>query len=70
LNATTLSRAADGADLLYRQQFLCDKCGLPFSSGAPEYAASAHDDADILITEIIEQEIDAEDGDEPPPPSD
>jgi hypothetical protein len=77
MNAWTMSRTADGADLLYRQQFLCDKYELPFPSGEPTTERAPHDDADIPIADIIEEEIeeeeradmpsDGEEGSEKPP---
>ncbi|MBJ7469836.1 MAG: EcsC family protein [Solirubrobacteraceae bacterium] len=78
LNAWTLSRTADGADLLYRQQFLCDKYELPFPDGvSATTAAEPEHDEDIPLTDIIEEEIeeqaradeppDDEDGTEDPP---
>jgi hypothetical protein len=78
LNAWTLSRTADGADLLYRQQFLCDKYELPFPIGEPTTTtAEPEHDEDISLADIIEEEIeeqdradeplDGEDGSEEPP---
>jgi hypothetical protein len=66
LNARTLSKTADAADLLYRQQFLCDKYDLPFPKGQAQYTASPQDDDDIPIAEIVDEEIDDEAGEEPP----
>jgi hypothetical protein len=68
LNARTLSNTADAADLLYRQQFLCDKYNLPFPTRESQYTADAQDGEDIVITDIIEQEVDGEDGEHPPAP--
>ena len=66
LNARTLSKTADGADLLYRQQFLCDKYDLPFPSGEPATTAEQEDEEDLPLAEIIEEEIEEEQhGDEP-----
>jgi hypothetical protein len=66
LNARTLSKTADAADLLYRQQFLCDKYDLPFPKAESPDAAGPQGDDDIAVAEIIEEEIDGEDGDDPP----
>jgi hypothetical protein len=55
LNGLTLSQAADAADMLYRQQFLCDKYGIPFPSGSDRGGGDGHyDDDDISVEEIIE----------------
>ena len=77
LNARTMSRAADGADLLYRQQFLCDTYKLPFPSDEPtKTGAQPQDDEDIPLADIIEEAIeeeerpdepDDEEGSEEPP---
>lgn len=68
LNAWTLSRTADGADLLYRQQFLCDKYELPFPNGeSTTTTAEPEQDGDIPLADIIEEEIEEQDrADEPP----
>src|SRR4051794_26047772 len=42
INGRTLQAAEEGADFLYRQQFLCDKYDLPFPSGdAPKHDTAA-----------------------------
>jgi hypothetical protein len=56
-NARTLKKTADGADLLYRQQFLCDKYQLPFPGTEPGTGAQPQDDEDIPLADIIEEEI-------------
>jgi hypothetical protein len=67
LNAWTMSRTADGADLLYRQQFLCDKYELPFPSGEPTTERAPQDDEDIPIADIIEEELEEEERADVPP---
>jgi hypothetical protein len=62
-----MSRTADGGDLLYRQQFLCDKYGLAFPSGEPTTAGKPQNDEDIPIADIIEEEIEEEERADVPP---
>jgi hypothetical protein len=58
LNALTLARVADGADLLYREQFLRDKHGLhPPETDTSEPPATDPDVVDIPLVDIIEDEI-------------
>lgn len=67
LNARTLSKTADAADLLYRQQFLCDKYDLPFpTGGSGQGMADPQDDEDIPIAEVIDDEVYGQGGEEPP----
>jgi hypothetical protein len=64
LNVRTLSMTADGAELVYRQQFLCDKYGLPIPSAAPPEASASEDpdeEAEIPLVDIVEEEIEAPD---------
>jgi hypothetical protein len=58
INGRTLQAAEEGADFLYRQQFLCDKYGLPFPSGdAPEHDTAVDADAEeIPLVDIIDEE--------------
>jgi hypothetical protein len=60
-------RTADGADLLYRQQFLCEKYKLPIPSGEPPKKRTPQDDEDIPIADIIEEEIQEEERADVPP---
>jgi hypothetical protein len=60
LNARTLGKTADAADLLYRQQFLCDKYAVPFPTGEPSNEAAPGGDADIPLADIVEGEIENE----------
>jgi hypothetical protein len=71
-NAKTISAAADGADLLYRQQFLCDKYGLPFPDSGQEPETEQASNDEIPISDIVEGTIDEDDpaGAQSRPPSD
>lgn len=64
-NGRTVSAAADAADLLYRQQFLCDKYGLPFPSGGSTGPAAPTND-DISVSDIVDATAVDEDDDQPP----
>ena len=64
-NGRTVSAAADAADLLYRQQFLCDKYDLPFpSAGSTDPPDPAEDD--ISVSDIVDATVVNEDDDQPP----
>jgi hypothetical protein len=63
INVRTLSTTADAADMLYRQQFLCDKHDRPFPSGPTEPAAPAGEEDDIPLADIIEEETEESSGD-------
>lgn len=64
INVRTLSTTADGADMLYRQQFLCDKYDLPFPSGpgTSSHDAVNEDGEGIPLADIVEDEVDSADG--------
>lgn len=63
MNGVTLSQAADAADMLYRQQFLCDKYSIPLPSDRSEDASVDGDnDDEISVADIVEAEVkDSED---------
>ncbi|SES20944.1 EcsC protein family protein [Actinokineospora terrae] len=63
LNARLLAKLADDADRLYRERFLRDKYGLP-GDGIGNTPAADDNRADrILIADIVDGELDAEDRD-------
>jgi hypothetical protein len=63
INGRTLQAAEEGADFLYRQQFLCDKYDLPFPSGdAPKHDTAADAEAEeIPLADIIGEETQNDD---------
>lgn len=64
INGRALQAAEEGADLLYRQQFLCDKYVLPFPSGnAPEHDGGVDAEPEELpLADMIDEETDVDDG--------
>ena len=58
INMRTLARVDDAADLVYRDQFLRDKYGIPLPAEEQDVTESPPDeeDGDIPLAEIIEEE--------------
>jgi EcsC protein family len=69
LNARTLSRVADGADLLYREHFLRERHGLGIPDADDQDHAAANDEfVDISLVDVIVEEIEATDVTSEAPP--